>query len=280
MNEVIFLWLLAFVYIIFAVIQDLRKREIADWLNFSLIIFALGFRFFYSLFVEEGFVFFYQGIIGLGIFFVLGNLFYYGKVFAGGDAKLMIALGAVLPYYPDFFSNVKILFNFLFIFLSAGFVYISIVSIILCIKNFKSFKKEFFNQLKKNKKLIFFGLTLCFIFLLFGFANSMFFIFGIMVLLIFFLYPYSKAIDETCMVKKIKSKNLREGDWLYSDIKIGRKMIKAKWDGVTKQEIREIIKRYKEVKIKEGIPFSPVFIFSFIILIILILSDKLWNPFW
>ena len=31
---------------IFAVVQDLKKREIANWVNFSLIIFALGFRFF------------------------------------------------------------------------------------------------------------------------------------------------------------------------------------------------------------------------------------------
>jgi len=50
------------------------------------------------LFSEAGFGFFYQGLIGLGIFFVLGNALYYGRMFAGGDAKLMIALGAVLPF--------------------------------------------------------------------------------------------------------------------------------------------------------------------------------------
>ena len=45
----------------------------------------------------DSFNFFYQGLIGLGIFFVLGNAFYYGRFFAGGDAKLMISLGAILP---------------------------------------------------------------------------------------------------------------------------------------------------------------------------------------
>ena len=117
MYEVIFLWLLALAYIVFAVIQDIKTREIADWLNFSLIIFVLGFRFFYSLFNGINFTFFYNGLIGLGIFFIAGNLFYYGKVFAGGDAKLMISLGTVLPYYPDFFSNIQTFINFFLIFL-------------------------------------------------------------------------------------------------------------------------------------------------------------------
>jgi len=76
MFEFIFLFLLALVFIIFAVVQDLKSREIANWLNWSLVIFALGFRFFWSLFQGE-WSFFYQGLIGFGIFFVFGNLFYY-----------------------------------------------------------------------------------------------------------------------------------------------------------------------------------------------------------
>ena len=50
MYEVIFLWALSLVFIILAVIQDLKTREIDNWISFSLVIFALGFRFLYSLF--------------------------------------------------------------------------------------------------------------------------------------------------------------------------------------------------------------------------------------
>ena len=85
MLEVVFLAVLALIWIVFATIQDVRTREIANWLSFSLIIFALGFRFFYSLFYEVGFGFFYQGLIWFGIMFVVGNLFYYIRMFAGGD---------------------------------------------------------------------------------------------------------------------------------------------------------------------------------------------------
>jgi Flp pilus assembly protein protease CpaA len=280
MYEVIFLWLLALIYIIFAVMQDVKTKEIANWITFSLIIFALGFRFFYSLFQGDGFVFFYNGLIGLGIFFVIGNLLYYGKVFAGGDAKLMISLGAILPYSTNILSNFQGFFNFILIFLLAGFLYIFASSTVFCVRNFKSFKKEFLKQLKKNKRFMIIALLISLFFLILGFVEVLSFILGILVFFTSYLYIYSKAIDESCMVKKIKTKDLREGDWLYSGLKIGKKVINAKWEGLSKKDIKEISKKYKEVKIRQGIAFSPVFLISFIAFILfVILNINLWNPF-
>jgi len=281
MYEVIFLWALALVFIIFAVVQDIRTREIANWLNFSLIIFALGFRFFYSLFSGDDFSFFYNGLIGFGIFFLIGNLFYYSRLFAGGDAKLMIALGTILPISSRFFSNVQIFLNFLLIFLISGFAYTIITSVILCIRNFKGFKKEFVRQLDKNRKLSYVSLIAGIIFLLIGFLEVLFTLLGLLIFVTFYLYIYSKAIDEVCMIKIIPTTKLREGDWLYSNVKLGRKVIKAKWDGVSEKEIREIMKKHKQVKIREGIVFSPVFLIAFILLIVSIyFGFDLWDPFW
>ena len=83
------------------------------------------------------------------------------------------------------------------------------------------------------------------------------------------------------MTKIIKSKDLKEGDWLYFDLKLGNKKLKAKWEGVSKKDLKQIMKRYKEVKIRRGIAFSPVFLISFIIFVIFrLLNVKLWNPFW
>ena len=172
MLEVIFLIVLALVWIIFANVQDLKSREIANWLNFSLIIFALGFRFFYCLFSQDSFGFFYQGLIGLGIFFIVGNLFYYGRIFAGGDAKLMIALGTILPFSGDFSINLKIFVLFLFIFLFSGAFYGLIISVVLSIRDFKSFKKEFFKKLKKNRKMIYSFMFLGLVLMIFGFIET------------------------------------------------------------------------------------------------------------
>lgn len=280
MYEVISLWILAVVYIVFAVIQDFKTREIPNWLNFSLLIFALGFRFFYSLF-NVNFSFFYSGVIGLIVFSLIGNIFYYGKIFAGGDAKLMISLGAILPLNISILENLQYFFNFLLIFLFAGFFYIIFASLFLVLKNFKNFKKEFIKKIKKNKKILNILLFVSVGLLLIGFFEPLFFILGIFLFFFTYLYLYSKSIDETCMIKKINSKYLTEGDWLYKDLRLGNKIIKSNWEGLSKKEIKEIKKKYDFVKIKQGVPFSPTFLISFIIFIIMfLLKINLWNSFW
>jgi Flp pilus assembly protein protease CpaA len=280
MIEIIFLGVLALLWVGFAVVQDLKSREIANWLSFSLIIFALGFRFFYSLFSGEGFSFFYQGLIGLGIFFVIGNLFYYGRMFAGGDAKLMIALGAVLPIYATLTENLQVFFMFFLVFFFSGAVYSFGVSGAIAIKNSKKFKKEFVSQFRKSRKLIYFVMVLGLGIMLAGFVETIFLFLGVLFFLLPYLYVFAKAIDESCMVKEVSVGKLTEGDWLYEDISLGKKKLKAKWDGLSKEDIKLIKKKYKKVKIKQGIPFSPVFLISLIILgLLILLGVELWNPF-
>ncbi len=269
---------LALVWIAFATFQDIRTREIANWLNFSLIIFALGFRFFYSLF-SESFGFFYQGLIGLGIFFILGNLLYYGKFFAGGDAKLMIALGAILPFSESFSVNLKIFVCFFLIFLFVGAIYGIITSIYFSLRNFKKFRKEFSVQFRKNKKLVYFVLFLGLVLMIFGFLENMFFVLGILIFILPYFYIYAKAVDESCMVRKVKTSQLTEGDWLYKNIKVGKKTIKATWEGLKKGEIKQLRKKYKMILIRYGIPFSSVFLISFLILIYF-WKTGLWNSLW
>ncbi len=274
--EVYFLFSLAVVWIIFAMVQDLRTREIANWISFSLVIFALGFRFFYSLFSEIGFEFFYQGLLGLLVFVVLGHLLYYAKFFAGGDAKLMMALGAILPLTTNFYLNVKLFFVFLMVFLLAGAVYSLSTSVYLGLRNFRVFKKEFSKQFKKNKKLTYPLILLAIVFLVLGFNEQVLFYFGVLVFIIPYLYVYTKAVDESCMIKKIKTNQLTEGDWLYKDVKVGKEKIKASWDGLSRNEINQIKKKHREVLVRYGIQFSPVFLISLFAFICL-WETGLWN---
>jgi len=48
---------------------------------------------------------------------------------------------------------------------------------------------------------------------------------------------YAKSVEEVCMIRKIKTKYLTEGDWLYNDLKVGNKTIKASWDGLGKKKL-------------------------------------------
>jgi len=273
MLEIVFLVVLALIWILFASIQDLRKREVANWVSFSLIIFALGFRFFYSLFNHsDGFSFFYQGLIGLGIFFIIGNLLYYGRMFAGGDAKLMISLGTILPFSMDFFINIKIFVTFLLLFLFSGAVYGTLWSLHLSFRNFKQFKKELKRNFIKNKKIFYLLTVIGIIFVAIGFLETFLFLIGIFVFVFPYVFIYARSVDEACMIKNLKPKELTEGDWLYRDLSFGRgkkKVIKATWDGLSKQDIKIIQKHFrgKKVKIREGIPFVPVFFIGFLMLV-------------
>lgn len=271
----VFLILLGLVWIIFAVIQDLKKKEIANWLNFSLVIFALIFRFFYSLFNNQGYNLFYQGMISFGIFFIMGNLLYYGKVFAGGDAKLMIALGAVMPFSQNLLAFLNLTLMFFAFFLVTGALYGVTFSLVLAIKNKKIFLKEFLKQFKEKKKFFYISLIIGIFLTVFAFFYNLLFYIAIFIFIAPYVYFSAKSIDESCMIKKINVKELGEGDWLYKDIKIKKELIKARWEGLSKEEIILLIKAKKNVLIRQGIPFSPVFLISYLALIVLFIIRNL-----
>ena len=239
--------------------------------NSLFIIFALGFRFFYSLF-NENFLVFYQGLIGLGVFFIIGNLLYYGRVFAGGDTKLMIALGPVLGFSESITKNLELFLFFVILFLFVGGIYGLAWSVFLVSRNFKIFKKEFINQFNKGRRFIFSLLIFALFFIVMSFFDGIFIYLGILIFATPYLYLYAKAVDNTALIKKTSVSKLEEGDWLYKDLKIGKKVIKAKWSGLTKKQIKDIQREYNKIEIRQGIPFVPTFLISFLIFIYFVLQ--------
>lgn len=271
MFKVIFLIVLAVIWMVVAIVQDLKRREVANWISFSLIIFALGFRFFWSLFygvdLGEGFSFFYQGLIGFGIFFLVGNFFYYSRIFAGGDAKLMISLGAILPFYNTFSDNVFVFITFVFAFLISGAVYGLLSSFFLAFNHRKEFNKEFRKQFNKKKKILYILFAFGILIFTLGFYLNILFVIGIFIFFIPYLYLFAKSVDEACMIKLVSADKLTVGDWLYSDVRIGKNLIKKDWNGLDEKEINMIKKSNKSVLIRTGIPYTPVFLVAFIILV-------------
>jgi len=281
LTYILFLVILALIWLIFASIHDVKTTEVPDWLNFSLIAFALGFRFFYSLFVIGNFNFFFQGLIGLGIFFVLGNLFYYGRMFAGGDAKLMIALGTILPFSFSLIENLKLFGIFIFIFFLIASLFGIFTSVYFAIVNKTRFQKEFVKIYQKNKKISLVILALALVVMILGLISqeTLLILLGIFIFLSPLLFVFAKSVDEACMVRLVDSSKLMEGDWLYKSISVGDKKILAKWDGLSKQEIKLLQKHRKSVWIKKGVPFVPVFLISFVIFLILLEFFKVQSLF-
>jgi len=263
-NENLFLIGLAIVWIIGAIIQDLRRREVDNVWNFSLIGFALAYRFAVSIFVGN-FQFFLNGLIGLGVFLLLGNLFYYSRLFAGGDAKLLIALGAILPLSYSWIVNFRIFGLFMMGFLMGGSVYVFIWSLVLVVINWKRFRKEFVKQYRIYKTIFLISLAFAFLSLIIGFIEFEFIFVSLIFLLFPILFVYSKTVEESCMIKKVSPKELTEGDWLYEDIYVKGKKIKKTWHGVSKGELKLIRGKYsRKIWVRYGVPFTPSFLIGFL----------------
>jgi len=257
-------------------VQDFRKREVANWWNFSLIVFVLAFRASVSI-SQLDYWYFLWGLIGLGAGFVLAELFYYSRLFAGGDAKLLMALGTILPLSFYWKDNVNILLIFLLMFLFAGAVYGFVYSLLLSAFNFGKFKKEFVNQFLKYKNInyitIIVGTVLSILLIIF----ELYFFILLPILLIIspILFNYAKSIEEVCMNRLVAVKDLTIGDWTVKSIKIRNKLIKPHWEGLSEEELNLVQRRLdknKKVWVKQGIPFTPSFLFGLLITIIFLYS--------
>jgi len=268
--ENLFLIAIGLIWIVGAIFQDMKRREVDNLWNFSLIGIALAYRLAVSIW-GRNYWFILNGLIGFGIFLVLGNLFYYSRLFAGGDAKLLMALGAIFPFSYSWIVNIKIFGYFLLLFLIGGSIYALIYAFCLISINYKNFKKEFFNQWQNHKNIFLIGLIFAFLWVFAAFLISQtgFVLIGLVVLLFPVLFFFAKAVEESCMIKEVAYNKVTEGDWLYKDVKIGRKLIKADWEGLSKKGLELIRKNKKKVLIKYGIPFTPSFLFGFVGLLFL-----------
>ena len=261
----LFLVLLALVWVIGAILQDLRRREVDNVWNFSLIAVALIYRLAVSIETGQEW-FFINGLLGFIIFLLLGNLFYYMRLFAGGDAKLLIALGTILPLSFDWLVNFKVFGWFILLFLFGGVVYVLIWSIFLVAFNLKRFNRELFKQIKSNNKFIFIslGVILAWLFVSYYIFSDLI-VLGLIFLFFPILFIFAKTVEESCMIREIEPRKLTEGEWLYEDIFVGGKKISARWEGVSKSEIKLIREKYRrKVLIKQGIPFTPGFLIGLI----------------
>lgn len=279
MEEYLFLYLISLVAIIFAVVQDLRTREIANWLTFSLISFVLAYRAIYSI-ASRDFMFFIYGLLGILLFVGLGYLFYYSRVFAGGDAKLLFGLGGIFPYY-SLTDYIYYGFGFIILLFTSGVIYTLIYSSFLIRENYNNFRKSFFEQINKKKYFFILSFLLGIILYLtkssYDSTNIILF-FTLFIFLSPLLFAYVRAIEKSCMVQLVSPQKLTEGDWLERDVFVNGKTISKNFSGLTFEEIVLLRKSGKKVLIKNGVPFAPAFLFAFIAFLFLLRYSS-WKPF-
>lgn len=272
MQEYYFLFGTGLVWLFFAVVQDVRTREISNWLNFSLLSIALLYRGLFALNSGNA-SFFWLGVAGTFFFMALAYILYYGRAFAGGDAKLLMALGPFIPFehLSDF---VMLGLGFVFVLFLGGSIYSLLYTAALIPRKWSAFKRSFIHELRLRRSMVricfLLGITAGLAFWFFDiFAGFLFFC---AFALLPFLYNYGRALESCLFIKRVLPSRLTEGDWLVQSVRAGSRTVHASVHGLSLDDLILLRRSKKPVLIKEGIPFSPAFLLAFLLMVFYVLG--------
>ncbi|MFW6230601.1 MAG: prepilin peptidase [Nanoarchaeota archaeon] len=268
-------------------VSDIKKREVADWVNYFLIFAGLGIRLITSISTGE-WSFFLYGLLGFASFLAIAYLMFFTGQWGGGDSKMLVGMGALFATYPEilrtYFDPELLGYPFLLSFwinlLLVGAVYGILWTLGLGIVHFSDMRKALGSRLGKKRvkkirlvshiaaaALIIVGLIIPALLVK---VTSI--VFGAMILFFFYLYILIKAVEEACMYKTIPPTELVEGDWPLEDIVVDGKTIFSaeKKIGLEEDDIEKIMHYYEKGKIekldvKNGVPFVPSFLFALIV---------------
>ncbi|MBD3259046.1 hypothetical protein GF371_00280 [Candidatus Woesearchaeota archaeon] len=259
--------------LIIASYTDIKTREVPDYLCAALIIAAFGLRLLHSIFYNDWW-FLIHGGIAFGIFVAIAFLLFYSGQWGGGDAKLLMAIGAIFGTYPsvllghldpilNIYFPIILLLNILII----GAIYSLIWGITVALMNHKEFWKEFkkTRQEKKIKKLRIVVFIFCAALLISAvfvpsFITKLLFItLALVAFLSIHLWLFARTIEVCCMTKNTPVSKVTEGDWIAEDVyHKGKKICGPKDLGISEEQIKLLKKcRIKKVLVKRGIPFVP-----------------------
>ena len=271
---------ISLVALIFASITDLKIKEVPDWLSYGLISSGLVIRLLHSIIFNE-YPYFLYGLLGLASMFVIGEILYHTKLWGGGDAKLLMGLGAALattPFYLEA-SSIPFLFILFMLILVSGMIYGIFWSVFLVIKEPKKFIVEFKktnhnHSLKIIKILSIIAIILLFIGIILIPLPNPVRLMTMFLVIIFMFYPYLfiavKALENIHLYNYMPIEKIVEGDWIAKDIKKNNKIIFNKKMMITEMDIKRLKElKVKNVLIKDGIPFVPPFLIGTIIALVI-----------
>lgn len=299
--------MIAFTFLIFSVsffglvlgsYLDFRTREVPDIVNYGLLVTGLGIALLASIVFWDG-SYLFASLFGFLFCFLFACLMFYTGQWGGGDAKMLMALGALLglPFsqvrslffldfsflsFPSLLKQLPFLLSFLFFVFFLGGIYGLVWLIVLIVQHWQHFKEQFFSRLgnPKNKHIRNIMLIVVGILLLSSFFLSdilyrlLFFVIGIF---LFFLYYSSlviRAVEQVAFVKELPVAKVTEGDWVAADVVVeGRTIVRKRDLGISPeqlQELRALAKKgkIKIVHVKYGIPFVPSFLLAFVVAVV------------
>ena len=143
--------------IIVASMMDLKRREVDNWLNLFLIVGSFVFVGFGAILSGDLDIIFHAGFLFV-VMFVVMNLFYEGRVFAGGDAKLLLAM-TMFFICSSFYGSIINVGVFLLFLMISGSVYGLVYSLVLWIRDFEKINEEIASQVAGRRSQVLWGLV-------------------------------------------------------------------------------------------------------------------------
>jgi Flp pilus assembly protein protease CpaA len=246
---------------------DLKTTEIPDEVPYVMIGIAM------ALYVAQAFlmgdylpilqsVFWGLALLGFGY-----AMYRFGQ-WGGGDAKLLSAVGFLLPMAPLGIKVETLLpfpLSYSFNLFLVGAAYMIVYALVIALLNRKVFAK-FAHDVKDNKKVLAIGSAALFAsFMAINYALTSIFEMSFDILFIlknsllplaatlglFVIWKFAKAVEEVGFKKRIPMSKLKVGDVL-DDSKI--------WEGITEKQLARIKKSGKRfIVVKEGVRFAGAF---------------------
>jgi len=251
--------------------SDIKSREIPDWLSYGLLFSALGIRLIFS--TSSGWNIFWSGLLGFFALFFVGYVFYLVSQWGGGDAKLLMGMGAVVGIaIPWSASSLAILWYFLLV-LFVGSIYGVVWIAVLALKS----RKEVFPKLQDAlREYHLFHLNMVFLTLLLvvlTFFNTLFWPLIIFPLLAFYTFILISVVEKHEFFRQVHPAKLTEGDWLAEDVGVNGRLVMEKRT-LSKEDISQLRRlaagnKLQKVLVKDGIPFAPSFLLAYILLLVM-----------
>ncbi|MFH0869802.1 MAG: prepilin peptidase [archaeon] len=268
---------IGFIAILFAAVCDIRTREVPDWLNYSLLAFAIGNAIILSI-NSSSWSFILNAAAGLVFGLVIGLSMFYAGQWGGGDSKLIIGLSALIGINISLLLALKavpLIVIFFVDLMIVGAVYGLGYSLVIAFLNFRKCKDAALEFIKKKEMIALRMIILLLILVSFGnfllkrsLDSLVWVAFSLLFLFLFYLWLLISIVEKVCMIKQVRISELTEGDWVVNPVMKGKKLLlKPTKTGISRQEIA-LLKKNKVtgVVIKIGIPFVPSFLIAYVLL--------------
>lgn len=285
----------AFLGILAATVTDIKKREVPDWLSYTLMTLGIAMAAVTS-YTEHDWTLAWS-VLGLALGYAIGAALYYTGQWGGGDAKLLMGVGALItvpglwlwqtmrelaatPVLSWSVQDTPFFISFLGWLVLCGALYGVVCMCFIIIRHWSAFVKVFPSALKEHRlyRLLLGACSAVFVLLAallaFGVlagglvAAGLLLIVAACVYASLYLIVAIRVAETQFMLKKIPAEQLTEGDWVVGGVQLHNEwIIPEKNIGATKEQIALLKARAPKhiVTVKEGIPFVPSFLAAIIV---------------